>query len=187
MISAVALGLLPVAEVHIALWQTVLWMLIGVGVFLLGDYVVDKRFAGEGAGEAMGIVVGSVVDGVPESLIFGIQIGIGATISPAFLGRRVRLDHPAGHRPFCGPGHSRLGSGEARAPMAAGRAGLWPGDRPRIPPHHELLVGGRVRPADGVRAADLPVDAQHQQQARRPRDQFRRLRRPVLRSDSPGW
>ena len=85
MISAVALGLLPVAEVHIALWQTVLWMLIGVGVFLLGDYVVDKRFGSEGAGGAMGIVVGSVVDGVPESLIFGIQIGIGATISPTFL------------------------------------------------------------------------------------------------------
>ena len=66
MISAVALGLLPVAEVHIALWQTVLWMLIGVGVFLPGDYVVDKRFAGEGAGEAMGIVVGSVVEGCPN-------------------------------------------------------------------------------------------------------------------------
>ncbi|CCM64378.1 MAG: hypothetical protein KA973_19180 [Candidatus Microthrix sp.] len=85
MISAVAFDLLPEAEVHIAMWQTVLWMLIGVGVFLLGDYVVDKRFGSEGAGGAMGIVVGSVVDGVPESLIFGIQIGIGATISPTFL------------------------------------------------------------------------------------------------------
>ena len=85
MISAVAFDLLPEAEVHIAMWQTVLWMLIGGGVFLLGDYVVDKRFGSEGAGGAMGIVVGSVVDGVPESLIFGIQIGIGATISPTFL------------------------------------------------------------------------------------------------------
>ena len=85
LISAVAFDLLPEAEVHIAMWQTVLWMLIGVGVFLLGDYVVDKRFGSEGAGGAMGIVVGSVVDGVPESLIFGIQIGIGATISPTFL------------------------------------------------------------------------------------------------------
>ena len=85
MISAVAFDLLPEAEVHIAMWQTVLWMLIGVGVFLLGDYVVDKRFGSEGAGGAMGIVVGSVVDGVPDSLIFGIQIGIGATISPTFL------------------------------------------------------------------------------------------------------
>ena len=85
MISAVAFDLLPEAEVHIAMWQTVLWMLIGVGVFLLGDYVVDKRLGSEGAGGAMGIVVGSVVDGVPESLIFGIQIGIGATISPTFL------------------------------------------------------------------------------------------------------
>ena len=85
MISAVAFDLLPEAEVHIAMWQTVLWMLIGVGVFLLGDYVVDKRFGSEGAGGALGIVVGSVVDGVPDSLIFGIQIGIGATISPTFL------------------------------------------------------------------------------------------------------
>jgi ZIP family zinc transporter len=33
----------------------------------------------------MGIVVGSVVDGVPESLIFGIQIGAGITVSPSFL------------------------------------------------------------------------------------------------------
>ena len=33
----------------------------------------------------MGIVVGSVVDGVPESIIFGIQIGAGLTVSPSFL------------------------------------------------------------------------------------------------------
>jgi ZIP family zinc transporter len=33
----------------------------------------------------MGIVVGSVVDGVPESLIFGIQIGTGVAISIGFL------------------------------------------------------------------------------------------------------
>ena len=85
MISAIAFDLVPEAEAHIDLWQTVLWMLIGVAIFLLGDWVVDKRFGSSGAGGAMGIVVGSVVDGIPESLIFGIQIGTGVTISAAFL------------------------------------------------------------------------------------------------------
>jgi ZIP family zinc transporter len=85
MISAIAFDLVPEAENQIALWQTVLWMLIGVAFFLLGDWVVDKRFGTTGGGGAMGIVVGSVVDGVPESLIFGIQIGTGVAISGAFL------------------------------------------------------------------------------------------------------
>jgi len=85
MIAAVAFDLVPEAEAGIALWETVLWMLVGVVVFMLGDRFVDKRFGTTGAGAAMGIVVGSVVDGVPESLIFGIQIGTGTTISLAFL------------------------------------------------------------------------------------------------------
>jgi ZIP family zinc transporter len=33
----------------------------------------------------MGIVVGSVVDGVPESVIFGIQIASGSPVSASFL------------------------------------------------------------------------------------------------------
>src|SRR3954451_9355832 len=75
MISAIAFDLVPEARIHIALWQTVLWMLIGVAVFLLGDWLVDRKFGTAGSGAAMGIVVGSVVDGVPESIIFGIQLG----------------------------------------------------------------------------------------------------------------
>lgn len=85
MISAIAFDLVPEAAEHIAEWQTVLWMLIGVAIFLLGDWLVDKRFGSAGAGGAMGIVVGSVVDGVPESIIFGIQMGTGAAISAGFL------------------------------------------------------------------------------------------------------
>ena len=46
---------------------------------------MEQRFGDEGTGGPMGIVVGSVVDGVPESAIFGIQIGTGATISVGFL------------------------------------------------------------------------------------------------------
>jgi zinc transporter, ZIP family len=85
MISAIAFDLVPEARAHIDEWQTVAWMLIGVAIFLLGDWVVEKRFGTQGAGGAMGIVVGSVVDGVPESAIFGIQVGTGVTISVGFL------------------------------------------------------------------------------------------------------
>jgi ZIP family zinc transporter len=62
------------------------WMLIGASIFIGGDLLVERRFGSEGQGGAMGIVVGSVVDGVPESIIFGIQVATGYPISPSFLG-----------------------------------------------------------------------------------------------------
>jgi zinc transporter, ZIP family len=86
MIAAVSFDLLPEAMVHIKPWQTGLWMMVGVAVFLVADQIVERRFGSDGAGGAMGIVVGSVVDGVPESLILGIQVGIGVTISLSFVG-----------------------------------------------------------------------------------------------------
>ena len=85
MIAAVSFDLLPEAEAHIEPWQTGVWMLVGVAVFLVADAIVEKRFGSEGAGGAMGIVVGSVVDGVPESAILGIQVGVGLTISLGFV------------------------------------------------------------------------------------------------------
>ena len=85
MISAIAFDLVPEAEEHIEMWQTVMWMLIGVAVFMVGDWLVDRKFGTAGAGGAIGIVVGSVVDGVPESIIFGIQLGTGVAISIGFL------------------------------------------------------------------------------------------------------
>jgi zinc transporter, ZIP family len=84
MIAAVAFDLVPEAQV-LDEWQFALWMLVGVAVFLVGDRIVDRRFGSEGVGGAMGIVVGSVVDGVPESLILGIQVGTGVTISLGFV------------------------------------------------------------------------------------------------------
>jgi ZIP family zinc transporter len=85
MIAAVSFDLLPEAQTDIEPWQTSLWMLVGVAVFLLADQFVERRFGSEGAGGAMGIVVGSVVDGVPESAILGIQVGIGIPISLGFV------------------------------------------------------------------------------------------------------
>jgi ZIP family zinc transporter len=64
MIAAVSFDLLPEAMADIEPWQTGVWMLVGVAVFLVADQLVERRFGSEGMGGAMGIVVGSVVDGV---------------------------------------------------------------------------------------------------------------------------
>jgi zinc transporter, ZIP family len=66
-------------------WELCAWMLVGVTIFLVGDRIVERRLGDEGAGGAMGIVVGSVVDGVPESIIFGIQLATGLPVSASFL------------------------------------------------------------------------------------------------------
>jgi hypothetical protein len=122
MISAIAFDLVPEATEHIAEWQTVLWMLIGVAIFLLGAWLVDKRFGSAGAGGAMGIVVGSVVDGVPESIIFGIQIGTGATISAGFLAAVFVSNVPQAIAPsadLAASGWGRGGSGHSVGVMEA--------------------------------------------------------------------
>jgi ZIP family zinc transporter len=85
MIAAVSFDLLPEAMAHIEPWQTGVWMMVGVAVFLVADQLVERRFGSQGAGGAMGIIVGSVVDGVPESAILGIQVGIGIPISLSFV------------------------------------------------------------------------------------------------------
>jgi ZIP family zinc transporter len=85
LIAAISFDLVPEAEAELEHWQFALWMAIGVAVFLVADGLVEKRFGAAGVGGAMGIVVGSVVDGVPESIIFGIQVGTAFPISLSFL------------------------------------------------------------------------------------------------------
>lgn len=85
LIAAVSFDLIAEAE-ELSEWRFALWMLAGVAVFLGGDRLVERRFSSEGTGGSMGIVVGSVVDGVPESVIFGIQMATGFPLSPSFLG-----------------------------------------------------------------------------------------------------
>jgi ZIP family zinc transporter len=84
LIAAVAFDLVPEA---ISLGEAALWFLVGAGIFLVADRIIEARFGGDGGegGGPLGIVLGSVVDGVPESLIFGIQLAAGIPISVAFL------------------------------------------------------------------------------------------------------
>ncbi|MFN8484850.1 MAG: hypothetical protein U0768_17590 [Anaerolineae bacterium] len=82
LIGAIAFTLIEQA-IQLGPWEMLLWLLIGAGIFIAGDRLIERRF-GESAG-ALGIVLGSLVDGVPESIIFGIQLAMGGAFSPAFV------------------------------------------------------------------------------------------------------
>jgi ZIP family zinc transporter len=84
MLAAISFDLIAETD-GLEQWELGLWMLAGVAIFLIGDRIVEQRFGSEGTGGAMGIVVGSVVDGVPESIIFGIQLATGLPVSASFL------------------------------------------------------------------------------------------------------
>jgi ZIP family zinc transporter len=84
MLAAVSFDLVAEAE-ELTSAGFGLWALLGVAVFLVGDWLVERRFGDEGVGGALGIVVGSVVDGVPESVIFGIQLATGLPLSVGFI------------------------------------------------------------------------------------------------------
>jgi ZIP family zinc transporter len=105
LLGAIAFDLIPQGE-ELPNAEIALWLLIGAAVFVVADWFVETRLGGDSpkagedagggaAGDArdsggsgggpLGIVVGSVVDGVPESLIFGIQLAAGQGISVAFL------------------------------------------------------------------------------------------------------
>jgi len=59
--------------------------MIGASVFIIAEHQVHKKFGSDGTAGAVGIVVGSVADGVPESIIFGIQLASGEPVSVAFM------------------------------------------------------------------------------------------------------
>ena len=84
LIAAVARDLLPEAH-HVPLLQGSLCAMLGAGTILFGEHLVEKKFGTGGEAGALGIVVGAVVDGVPESIIFGIQLASGAPVSVAFI------------------------------------------------------------------------------------------------------
>jgi ZIP family zinc transporter len=97
--------------------QVAIWVLIGAGAFMTGDRFVDRKFGSEETGGALGIVVGSGVDGVPESIIFGIQLARGTTISVAFLTAVFVSNVPHALAPSAG----RAGESGRRCPRDAHR------------------------------------------------------------------
>lgn len=80
LLGAAAFQLVPEAQASLDGAQVGLWMLVGGAVFVIADRIIERRFGESGA---MGIVVGNINDALPESLIFGIQLGTGLATSPA--------------------------------------------------------------------------------------------------------
>lgn len=116
LIAAVAFDLVPQAEV-LTDWETALWLLVGALVFVVADIIVERKYGeGDDAGP-LGIVVGSVVDGVPESLIFGIQIATGQVISASFVGAVFISNLPQA----LAPSASLASTGWSKARLA----GMW--------------------------------------------------------------
>ncbi len=84
LIAAVSRDLLPDAH-QLNLIQASIWAMLGASLFIVGEHLVHKKFGDEGPAAALGIVVGAILDGVPEAMIFGVQLASGETVSMAFI------------------------------------------------------------------------------------------------------
>jgi zinc transporter, ZIP family len=92
LISAIAYELIPESALDKGVGMAVAF-LIGALTFFLGDWLIDRMggahrkdlTGGEGGGSGTAIFLGALLDGVPESLILGIGLGLGGSISVAFL------------------------------------------------------------------------------------------------------
>ncbi len=82
LLGAVAFDLVPEATVSLDNLQIGVWLLAGAAVFVVADRMIERKYGDSGA---MGIVVGNVNDALPESLIFGIQLGGGLALSVPFI------------------------------------------------------------------------------------------------------
>ena len=73
--------------------EIALGLFAGSAVFFAGDWLIDrsggadrKRLGGgQAAGSALAIVLGIVLDGIPESIVLGLTVLEGGTVSAAFL------------------------------------------------------------------------------------------------------
>jgi ZIP family zinc transporter len=79
LLGAAAFQLVPEAKESLGSLEISVWLLVGASVYVIADRIIERRF---GEGGAMGIVVGNINDALPESLIFGIQLGTGMAFSP---------------------------------------------------------------------------------------------------------
>jgi zinc transporter, ZIP family len=92
LISAIAYELIPESTLDKGVGMAVAFI-IGALTFFVGDLLIDRLggshrkniTGGEGGGSGTAIYLGTLLDGVPESMILGIGLGLGGSISIAFL------------------------------------------------------------------------------------------------------
>jgi ZIP family zinc transporter len=82
LLGSVAYELVDDALETQSLWSVAAAMLVGAGVFALGDWIIDHRggaqrkdpTGGQETGSPLAIVLGSVLDGIPESFVLGLTV-----------------------------------------------------------------------------------------------------------------
>lgn len=92
LISAIAFELAEEAftTTHSA-WAIAVGLAVGALVFFIGDTVIDKmggrahRQAGGEAGSGPAILLGTILDGIPESVVIGLALVRGGSISVAMV------------------------------------------------------------------------------------------------------
>ena len=90
LIGSVAFELVDEALKTRTVGWVALFVLLGAGVFTVGDWVLERRGAGgrkdpEGAqaqGAPLAIVLGSILDGIPESFVLGLTAYKAASAYP---------------------------------------------------------------------------------------------------------
>jgi ZIP family zinc transporter len=116
LISAIAYELVP--EAAIGGWATAAAFLLGALVFFAGDWFVDhwggihrKRITAKAErGSGAAIFIGTLLDAIPESLVLGMGLALGGSVSVAFLVAVFVSNFPeglAGTVNLTAAGHSR--------------------------------------------------------------------------------
>jgi ZIP family zinc transporter len=103
LIGSVAFELVDEALKTRTVGWVALFVLLGAGVFTVGDWVLERRGAGgrkdpEGAqaqGAPLAIVLGSILDGIPESFVLGLTVLQGGVSLP-LLGGVILSNLPEG-------------------------------------------------------------------------------------------
>jgi ZIP family zinc transporter len=82
LIGALAYELIPSKSVS----DIEIWLSFGVGaiVFYTVDGVIERRSAGT-ANPGQALALGALLDGIPESIVLGISIAVGGSVSVGFL------------------------------------------------------------------------------------------------------
>jgi ZIP family zinc transporter len=124
LLGGIAYELVPESLMRDAGWGVLVAFAAGALAFFLGDWVIDRRGgrhrkrivrAAEeasvpGGGSGMAIFLGTLLDGIPESLVLGLGLALGSSVSVAFLAAVFVSNIPegiAGTTSLISEGHSR--------------------------------------------------------------------------------
>jgi ZIP family zinc transporter len=82
LIAALAYELIPDKNVD----DVFIWLSFGAGALLFygADTILERRASGA-AGAGVSIALGALLDGVPESIVLGIGVAVGGSVSIGFL------------------------------------------------------------------------------------------------------